>query len=334
MPVCHNHKISRTLLTAPARVVARLSVLYAALLWSGTCLALDIEMPGNAILQTQSVQPAVSDNVPIGAWVEGYIPTIRAEGTRTRQVWRLDSAGLTTLQILDPLRSQILEAGYELLYSCQTEQCGSFDFRFGISLERPPAMQVDLSDYRFLSAQKGSGEKTEVVTLFVSRTSRAGFVQISAISADGSQVVQTSTRATPDTVAPTTNLSSESRFSDELESTGRVILDDLSFASGSSELSEGSYSSLGELAAYLQRNPSRRVALVGHTDADGTLEGNIVLSRRRAAAVLERLVTDYAAERQQLDAQGMGYLAPIASNLTEEGRNENRRVEVILTSTQ
>jgi OOP family OmpA-OmpF porin len=50
--------------------------------------------------------------------------------------------------------------------------------------------------------------------------------------------------------------------------------------------------------------------------------------------VLERLVTTYDIPPHQLDAQGMGYLSPVASNLTEEGREVNRRVEVIITSTQ
>jgi len=49
---------------------------------------------------------------------------------------------------------------------------------------------------------------------------------------------------------------------------------------------------------------------------------------------LERLVTDYGTARNQLDAQGMGYLSPIANNATEDGRDANRRVEVIITSTQ
>jgi outer membrane protein OmpA-like peptidoglycan-associated protein len=50
--------------------------------------------------------------------------------------------------------------------------------------------------------------------------------------------------------------------------------------------------------------------------------------------VLERLVTTYDIPRNQLDAQGMGYLSPVMTNLTEDGREANRRVEVIITSTQ
>jgi OOP family OmpA-OmpF porin len=76
------------------------------------------------------------------------------------------------------------------------------------------------------------------------------------------------------------------------------------------------------------------VALVGHTDSSGTLGGNIALSKQRAGSVLERLVSDYGANRRQLEAEGMGYLSPIANNLTETGREANRRVEVIITSSE
>jgi outer membrane protein OmpA-like peptidoglycan-associated protein len=64
------------------------------------------------------------------------------------------------------------------------------------------------------------------------------------------------------------------------------------------------------------------------------LNGNIALSKKRAEAVLETLVSDFNVPRAQMDAQGMGYLSPIASNLTAQGREANRRVEVIVTSTQ
>ena len=111
-------------------------------------------------------------------------------------------------------------------------------------------------------------------------------------------------------------------------------LDDLSFATGSSDLSEGQYASLARLAAYLLANPDKTVALVGHTDSEGSIAGNIALSKRRAASVLERLVSVYDVPRRQMEAEGVGYLSPRASNLTAEGRVKNRRVEVILTSTQ
>jgi outer membrane protein OmpA-like peptidoglycan-associated protein len=84
----------------------------------------------------------------------------------------------------------------------------------------------------------------------------------------------------------------------------------------------------------LRANPNLQVALVGHTDSAGSLEGNIGLSKRRARAVRQRLINAHGVRADQLAAEGMGYLSPVGSNLTEVGRNANRRVEVIVTSTE
>ena len=127
---------------------------------------------------------------------------------------------------------------------------------------------------------------------------------------------------------------SDASLSNQLEQVGRAVLGDLSFETGSAQLAQGDYASLRALAEYLATTPSRTVALVGHTDSSGGLEANIALSKRRAASVLERLVSVYGADRAQLEAEGMGYLAPLSSNLTEAGRTANRRVEVIVTSTE
>jgi OOP family OmpA-OmpF porin len=109
-----------------------------------------------------------------------------------------------------------------------------------------------------------------------------------------------------------------------------VVLEGLAFATGSAELAPGGDSILGALAAYLLANPTRRVALVGHTDAQGALEANIALSRRRAQAVTDRLTSAFGVPRTQVEAEGMGWLAPIATNLTPEGRVANRRVEAVV----
>ena len=120
---------------------------------------------------------------------------------------------------------------------------------------------------------------------------------------------------------------------DRLVTLGTVALDDLVFASGKAVLEEGEYPSLTALADWLRAHPALRVTLVGHTDASGTLAGNVALSRQRAEAVRAALIARFDLPGAQMDAQGAGYLAPRASNQTPEGRQRNRRVEVMLTST-
>jgi OOP family OmpA-OmpF porin len=115
---------------------------------------------------------------------------------------------------------------------------------------------------------------------------------------------------------------------------GFVILADLDFATGTSQLSEGRYGSLQDLADVLLARTDLRVALVGHTDAVGGFAANLALSRARAEAVRSRLIEEYGIEASRLDAEGIAYLGPIASNLTEEGRQRNRRVEAVLLNTE
>jgi outer membrane protein OmpA-like peptidoglycan-associated protein len=117
-----------------------------------------------------------------------------------------------------------------------------------------------------------------------------------------------------------------------LRDQGTVALDDLVFASGKAVLAEGEYASLAALADWLRANPTLTVTLVGHTDASGSLAGNIALSKQRAAAVRAVLIQTYTLPAAQIDAQGAGYLAPRDTNQTPEGRQRNRRVEVMLTS--
>jgi len=72
-----------------------------------------------------------------------------------------------------------------------------------------------------------------------------------------------------------------------------------------------------------------KLYVVGHTDNTGTYEYNLDLSRRRAAAVVEALTRGHGVAAARLKAVGVGPVAPVASNATEEGRAKNRRVELV-----
>jgi outer membrane protein OmpA-like peptidoglycan-associated protein len=300
---------------------------------AGAAGALDLRLPSNAVLMREVVTEVGHLDLPTGATVEGWLPSEPREGQVTEQAWRIEAAQLTTLQILAPLREQLVADGWDVLFDCATEACGGFDFRRAVAVMPPPEMFVNLGDFRWLSAAKGD----EAVGLMVSRSEAAGFVQVTRVGppqgAGSLAVVEGPALqgARPD--APEMSGAPEG-LGAALETMGRVVLDDLAFETGSAQLAAGEFASLAALAGYLADNPGRRIALVGHTDAEGSLEANIALSKRRAGSVLERLVTDYGVARQQVTAEGMGYLAPLASNLTAEGREANRRVEAILLSTE
>ena len=79
----------------------------------------------------------------------------------------------------------------------------------------------------------------------------------------------------------------------------------------------------------LSQNPKFNLYVVGHTDDVGTVSFNMDLSQKRADAVVDKLVSKYGADKNRLQAFGVGCLAPVATNKTEEGKAKNRRVELV-----
>ena len=107
----------------------------------------------------------------------------------------------------------------------------------------------------------------------------------------------------------------------------KTFIDGTLFFDRAADLEARDFPALDELAAWLGADASRRLLLVGHTDNAGGLDGNIALSQRRAEAVARRLTERYGIAPDRIEARGIGYLAPRASNATAEGRQANRRVE-------
>ena len=288
--------------------------------------ALDLALPTGARETVSRVNPSGSYDLPIGAWTEGAgIPVAPLEGEVRRQAWRISAAGLTTGQVLGPLRDQLLADGFDIIFECSARSCGGFDFRFGTEVLRAPNMYVDLTDYRFLSAK--SPDATQALSLLVSRDAETVFVQLIEVGPPGRPAISVAN-------APTAPIPEDAGdVVSELERVGHVVLADLDFASGSASLGEGPVQSLDAVVAYLKANPTRRITFVGHTDATGSLEANIALSRRRAEAA-EAYVLERGIPAAQVAADGVGYLSPRATNLTPQGREANRRVEAVLISVE
>ncbi len=295
---------------------------------------LSFEFPGASVQTFSEELPFHAYNLPLGPFADGEIPTLVAEGPFTRGVWRIKTANGSTLQVTDSLRQQLERMGFELLFECDTQRCGGFDFRFGTDVIAEPKMHVDLGDFRFLSAQRLGGARPEYLSLLVSGSSDFAYVQMTRIGFDAAGGLDLA--ASPETPAAdrmASGLESGS-IADKLLRTGSVALDDLIFRSGSADLGDTTFASLAEIAGFLKDRPGAGLALVGHTDAVGSLEANIALSRRRAQSVRARLVSQFGVPQGQVSADGVGYLAPRASNATEEGRARNRRVEAVLTTVE
>jgi outer membrane protein OmpA-like peptidoglycan-associated protein len=123
-------------------------------------------------------------------------------------------------------------------------------------------------------------------------------------------------------VAEITNIKETSR--------GLVIsLSDILFDVNQATLKAGAANNVQKIAAILNQYPNYNISVEGHTDAQGSDTYNQSLSERRAAAVLSQLVAGGVAE-SRITSKGFGESQPVASNDTPAGRQQNRRVEVIV----
>ena len=110
---------------------------------------------------------------------------------------------------------------------------------------------------------------------------------------------------------------------------GYATVYDVYFDVNSATLKAESAHALTEMARLLAENPTLKVYIVGHTDMTASLEYNLRLSAERAQAVVSALVAQRAEAAGQISAQGVGPLAPVASNQAEPARKLNRRVTLV-----
>lgn len=304
---------------------------------SGAAQAVVTAFPPGTEQTALRVERLGSYGLPIGPWSEGSMLTRPIEGRVEQTAWRIPAPDLGTLELLTPLRTALEADGWRLVFECETVVCGGFDFRYSTQVLPEPGMHVDLGDFRFLSARKSTGATEEHVTLLVSRSTGAGagYVQMIHIgpaeSASAAEPVTPSPALKPDAPAIAPGTGNDVWMA--LESSS-VVLEGLEFAIGAADTARGADNVLKDLADYLATHQNRTLALVGHTDSLGAPETNLALSRRRAEAVRNRLIRDHGVAASRVVALGAGLMAPRDTNLTEEGRARNRRVEAILTSTR
>lgn len=116
---------------------------------------------------------------------------------------------------------------------------------------------------------------------------------------------------------------------DALAENGRVATQGIYFDTGSDRIRPESTPTLKEIGEMLKEHGDLTLTIEGHTDNVGTEQANKELSNRRAAAVKAFLVSTYGVDGGRLQSVGVGAAKPVAPNTTAEGRQQNRRVELV-----
>jgi len=295
-------------------------------IWAQAALAQGgVFAPANGVETSAQVISDAGYDLPISEWRYGDgVSFDRLRGTVDLRSYRIDATSQTPDQIISPIRDAASAAGFAHKFNCAADTCGGFDFRTQVSMIDPPYMFVDLRNFVAFSAQSETGSAIFAVA---SRMGPVGYVQIAYVQASDDP-----TPPPPAAAIPSQSSVPKGGYVDQLRNMGSVILDDLEFESGSSNLGKGPFQSLNLLADFLRANSEARIVLVGHTDAVGSLATNIALSEKRANSVMSYLTRDLGVAASQLDAKGIGYLSPVATNDTPFGREENRRVVAVLVA--
>lgn len=118
-------------------------------------------------------------------------------------------------------------------------------------------------------------------------------------------------------------------MSEGINTTGHVAIYGIYFDFNKADVKPESEPALKEITKLLQQDAKLKLYVVGHTDNVGDLDYNMKLSQQRAEAVVKELASKYKVAPNRLKAYGVGPLAPVTSNETDEGKAKNRRVELV-----
>ncbi len=283
---------------------------------------------------------------PYDSKARQYRSTIKVEGQWTRILY-LYPEDISTLAVFRNYEKELRAKGGKFLFTCVEEKCqphhykGIFDSfiknLFWTTKRRPKGNPTDFLEFlfnepvdlRYLLAQVSHPEKGEIyVSLLLAKeasgipsgirwaTSRVlGFLEI--VEVEPLETGKVKITLTPETI------------SRNIKTSGHVKIYGIYFDFGKAEIKPESRSTLDAIARYLRDNPDVKLYVVGHTDSVGEFDYNMELSRRRAESVVRYLVEKYGIKANRLKPYGIGPLAPVASNDTEQGRARNRRVELV-----
>ena len=308
---------------APARIAGALLVG----LFGGVPVPVHaVDVPQGAERTSFSQSAFETYALPVRRFEPGTPGTRDVSGAVTTSTFRVGSEALGMSELLTTYRTELSAEGFDILFACRAADCGGFDFRFDAEIVPAPAMLIDVQDFGQISAEHPDGR---IISILISAALGDLYIQsvtvrptepdVTLVPDDDPTVVTATTgRALPDPAG----------IYRALRDRGYAVVSGIDFETGGAALSANSDPAIAAVASMMEEQSDLSLIIVGHSDDTGGLTGNIALSRQRAEAVRDALIgAGIAAGR--LEAYGVGYLAPRASNTTDAGKRANRRVELI-----
>ena len=240
---------------------------------------------------------------------------LELSGRTSRFVWK-NPKGHGTQELYDAYVRELSTAGFKPVFACEGKDCGA-------ATAVPPLGKVP-----------ATGDAHYALSQLVRRELGDAYAAIQVTPIDTTLLI-VETSATPEAqkqvsqeVAAAASKVTADSLGEALLKDGHVALGDILYKPGEVALRPEAAQVVKEIAAFLKKQHQINLYVVGHTDGQGDMKGNLAISRRRAEWLVKELIGQRI-EKARLRADGVGPLAPVATNDTEEGRARNRRVELV-----
>jgi len=249
------------------------------------------------------------DQYPLALSVVDHRPAgiQKIEGKVTKITYQ-NPPGRSAFEIASNYREALKKAGYQVLFSCEGDACGR-------------AM-----NWQGLNGLYASGGPGQVRQLTV-RGKANGKDHTVAMSVNtGFTIVHIVEHKAMESGLVT---ASAAELAEGIARQGYISVYAIYFDTGKADLKPESNPALDEIAKLLADKPALKLHVVGHTDSTGMIAMNLKLSSDRAASVVRSLTVEHKVAAVRLTSHGVGPLAPVETNATEEGRAKNRRVTLV-----
>jgi len=227
----------------------------------------------------------------------------------------------STLEVFKNYETELINAGFEILYSCSNKDCGGRDFNHAVH-EYDMKFGDNYYDQRYMAGKLTRDTGDIYVSLYLIKNTGGGgkdrnhiYTQLDVIEVAPMQQGMVTVDA--DAMAK------------EIFQTGSISIYGILFDFDKATIKPESSATFAEIANLLNENPDLKLYVVGHTDNQGSLDYNTNLSQKRASSVVNELVNKHGISQNRLTPKGLAFLAPVDTNRNEEGRSKNRRVELV-----
>lgn len=277
-----------------------------------------------SMIRAQSRQGFDTYTVPLGpadASEKKFKKQQEVEGKVLKTLYQAP-AGSSSLEVYRSYENALKQAGFEVLFSCASKQCsqeGSLQNTLGYGGKYMPQLGgrslADAGSYLLAAREAKTNTYVVVSTSHLWGDPAAVFYTVDVVEVKPMETGLVTVNA--------------QALAEDITKTGHVAVYGIYFDTGKAIIKPESKPVIAEIAKLLNMQLTLKLHVVGHTDNVGSVASNMTLSKQRAEAVVNALVNDHRIAAARLIANGVGPLAPVASNAAEDGRAKNRRVELV-----